>query len=211
MVEEQQNVFFYLTVMNEAYLQPAMPKGVESGIIKGMYLLEADKGKAAHHLQLLGSGTILREVREAAKILRDEFNVGADVWSVTSFNELRREALDLTRWNMLHPGKKAKVPYITKCLDAHKGPVIASTDYMRICADQVREFVPASFRVLGTDGFGRSDTRQSLRRFFEVDRNYVVLATLTELAGKGVFSADQLSKAIKDLGIDPDKANPITV
>jgi pyruvate dehydrogenase E1 component len=144
-------------------------------------------------------------------ILRDKYKVACDVWSVTSFNELRREALDLTRWNMLHPGKKAKVPYITKCLDGHKGPVIASTDYMRICADQVREFVPASFRVLGTDGFGRSDTRQSLRRFFEVDRNYVVLATLTELAGKGMFSAEQLSKAIKDLGIDPDKANPTTV
>jgi pyruvate dehydrogenase E1 component len=219
MYGEKESVFYYITTMNENYTHPEMPSGAEKGILKGMYLLEdgsskeykVDKPVNDERVRLLGSGTILREVREAAVILRDKYKVACDVWSVTSFNELRREALDLTRWNMLHPGKKAKVPYITKCLDAHKGPVIASTDYMRICADQVREFVPASFRVLGTDGFGRSDTRQSLRRFFEVDRNYVVLATLTELAGKGVFSADQLSKAIKDLGIDPDKANPITV
>lgn len=219
MYGEKESVFYYITTMNENYTHPDMPAGAEKGILKGMYLLEdgsskqykVDKPVNEERVRLLGSGTILREVREAAVILRDKYQVACDVWSVTSYNELRREALDLTRWNMLHPGKKAKVPYITKCLDGHKGPVIASSDYMRICADQVREFVPASFRVLGTDGFGRSDTRQSLRRFFEVDRNYVVLATLTELAGKGLFGAEQLSKAIKDLGIDPDKANPTTV
>ncbi len=219
MFGEKESVYYYITTMNENYSHPDMPAGSEKGIIKGMYLLEdgsdkqykVDKPVYDERVRLLGSGTILREVRAAAEMLRDKYKVAVDVWSVTSFNELRREALDLSRWNMLHPGKKAKVPYVTKCLEAQKGPVIAATDYMRIYADQVREFVPGSYRVLGTDGFGRSDTRQNLRRFFEVDRNYIVLATLTELAGKGVFSAEQLSKAIKDLGIDPDKANPTTV
>ncbi|TFH71545.1 pyruvate dehydrogenase (acetyl-transferring), homodimeric type [Gammaproteobacteria bacterium LSUCC0112] len=219
MYGEKESVYYYITTMNENYTHPEMPAGAEKAILKGMYLLEdgsakeykVDKPVSEERVRLLGSGTILREVRAAAVILRDKYKVACDVWSVTSFNELRREALDLSRWNMLHPGKKAKVPYVTKCLDSQKGPIIAATDYMRIYADQVREFVPGSYRVLGTDGFGRSDTRQNLRRFFEVDRHYVVLATLTELAAKGVFSAEQLSKAIKDLGIDPDKANPTTV
>jgi len=219
MYGEKESVYYYITTMNENYSHPEMPAGAEEGIIKGMYLLEngsakefkVDKAVNSERVRLLGSGTILREVREAAKMLREKYKVAVDVWSVTSFNELRRDALDASRWNMLHPGKKAKVPFVTKCLSAETGPVIAATDYMRIYADQVREFVPGSFRVLGTDGFGRSDTRENLRRFFEVDRDYVVLATLTELAGKGLFSADQLSKAIKDLGIDPEKANPTTV
>jgi len=150
-------------------------------------------------------------VREAAQILRQKYKVPVEVWSVTSFNELRRDGMDTSRWNMLHPGKKARVPFITKCLQGSDAPVIASTDYMRICADQVREYVPAPFRVLGTDGFGRSDTRQRLRRFFEVDRGYVVVAALTELAAKGIVSTDVVAKAIREQDINPDAPNPLTV
>lgn len=220
MFQEKESVYFYITTMNENYTHPEMPAGVEKGILKGMYLLEdasakeykvSGKAITDQPVRLLGSGTILREVREAAQILRDKYKVPVEVWSVTSFNELRRDGMDVSRWNMLHPGKKAKVPHITKCLQGSDAPVIASTDYMRICADQVREYVPAPFRVLGTDGFGRSDTRQRLRRFFEVDRGYVVVAALTELAAKGIVSTDVVSKAIKEFEIDPDKPNPMTV
>src|SRR5450830_654273 len=179
MTQEQQDVFYYITVMNESYQQPAMPAGVEEGIIKGMYLLEEDTKEAAHHVQLMGSGTILREVREAAKILRDDFNVGADVWSVTSFNELRRNGLAVERNNRLHPGQKPELSYVEECLTGRKGPVIASTDYMKLFAEQIRQWVPSKeFKVLGTDGFGRSDSRKKLRHFFEVDRHFVVLAAL---------------------------------
>tara|TARA_R100000306_G_scaffold62535_1_gene72487 strand:+ start:175344 stop:178118 length:2775 start_codon:yes stop_codon:yes gene_type:complete len=220
MYHEKESVYYYITSMNENYVHPEMPKGAEEGIIKGMYVLEDSKakeykvsGKALTEkpLRLIGSGTILREVREAAAVLRSTYKVPVEVWSVTSFNELRRDGIDVTRWNMLHPGKKAKVPYVTKCLQDGQGPVIAATDYMRIYADQIREYVPASYRVLGTDGFGRSDTRQNLRRFFEVDRNYIVLAALTELGKENLVSADVISKAIKEMGIDTDKPNPMTV
>ncbi len=210
MVEEQQNVFFYLTVMNEAYLQPAMPKGVEAGIIKGMYLLEADKSKALHHVQLLGSGTILREVREAAKILREDFNVGADVWSVTSFNELRREGLAVERWNRLNPTKKPRITYVEQCLSGRSGPVVASTDYMKLFADQIRQWVPSKeYKVLGTDGFGRSDSRKKLRHFFEVDRYFIVIAALEALVARGEIKPKIMADAIKHFGIDPEKANPL--
>ncbi|HDZ10393.1 pyruvate dehydrogenase (acetyl-transferring), homodimeric type [Pseudohongiella sp.] len=220
MYQDKESVYYYITTMNENYTHPEMPAGVEKNILKGMYLLEDGTAKeykvtgktvSDQHVRLLGSGTILREVREAAAILRDRYKVIVDVWSVTSFNELRRDGMDVSRWNMLHPGKKAKVPFVTKCLEGQEGPVIAATDYMRIYADQVREYVPAAYRVLGTDGFGRSDTRQQLRRFFEVDRGYVVVAALTELAAKGIVSADVVTKAIKDMGIDPDKPNPLLV
>jgi pyruvate dehydrogenase E1 component len=210
MMEEQHNIFYYITVMNEAYQQPAMPAGVEANIIKGMYLLEEDKKEAAHHVQLLGSGTILREVREAAKILRDTFNVGADVWSVTSFNELRREGLAVERSNRLHPGQKPKQTHIERCLIGRKGPVIASTDYMKLFADQIRQWVPSKeYKVLGTDGFGRSDSRKKLRHFFEVDRNWVVLAALEALVDRGEIEAKVLADAIVKLGIDPEKLNPL--
>ena len=210
MVEEQQNVFFYLTVMNEAYLQPAMPKGVEAGIIKGMYLLEADKSKAAHHVQLLGSGAILREVREAAKILREDFNVGADVWSVTSFNELRREGLAVERWNRLNPSKKQRTTYVEQCLSGRNGPVVASTDYMKLFADQIRQWVPSKeYKVLGTDGFGRSDSRKKLRHFFEVDRYFIVIAALEALVARGEIKPKIMTDALKRFGIDPEKANPL--
>ncbi|MCY1359025.1 Pyruvate dehydrogenase E1 component [compost metagenome] len=210
MIEEQQHVFYYITVMNEAYTQPALPAGAEEGIIKGMYLLEEDKKEAAHHVQLLGSGTILREVIEAAKILREEFNVGADVWSVTSFNELRREGLAVERYNRLHPEQKPKQTYVEQCLSGRKGPVVASTDYMKLFADQIRQWVPSKeYKVLGTDGFGRSDTRKKLRHFFEVDRYWVVLATLEALADRGEIEPKVVAEAIAKFGIDPEKRNPL--
>src|SRR5450830_372425 len=210
MTQEQQDVFYYITVMNESYQQPAMPAGVEEGIIKGMYLLEEDTKEAAHHVQLMGSGTILREVREAAKILREEFNVGADVWSVTSFNELRRDGLAVERNNRLHPGQKPKLSYVEECLNGRKGPVIASTDYMKLFAEQIRQWVPSKeFKVLGTDGFGRSDSRKKLRHFFEVDRHFVVLAALEALADRGEIEPKVVADAIVKFGINPEKRNPL--
>ncbi len=161
-------------------------------------------------MQLLGSGTILREVREAAKILRDEFNVAADVWSVTSFNELRRDGLAVERSNRLHPGQKPKQTYVEECLSGRKGPVIASTDYMKLFAEQIRQWVPSKeFKVLGTDGFGRSDSRKKLRHFFEVDRNWVVLAALEALADRGDIEPKVVAEAIVKFGINPEKLNPL--
>ncbi|HHX6828766.1 TPA: pyruvate dehydrogenase (acetyl-transferring), homodimeric type [Pseudomonas aeruginosa] len=210
MIEEQQDIFYYITVMNENYVQPAMPKGAEEGIIKGMYLLEEDKKEAAHHVQLLGSGTILREVEEAAKLLRNDFGIGADVWSVPSFNELRRDGLAVERWNRLHPGQKPKQSYVEECLRGRRGPVIASTDYMKLYAEQIRQWVPSKeYKVLGTDGFGRSDSRKKLRNFFEVDRHWVVLAALEALADRGDIEPKVVAEAIAKYGIDPEKRNPL--
>ncbi|HBP0976301.1 TPA: pyruvate dehydrogenase (acetyl-transferring), homodimeric type [Pseudomonas aeruginosa] len=210
MIEEQQDIFYYITVMNENYVQPAMPKGAEEGIIKGMYLLEEDKKEAAHHVQLLGSGTILREVEEAAKLLRNDFGIGADVWSVPSFNELRRDGLAVERWNRLHPGQKPKQSYVEECLGGRRGPVITSTDYMKLYAEQIRQWVPSKeYKVLGTDGFGRSDSRKKLRNFFEVDRHWVVLAALEALADRGDIEPKVVAEAIAKYGIDPEKRNPL--
>ncbi|WP_095192484.1 pyruvate dehydrogenase (acetyl-transferring), homodimeric type [Pseudomonas sp. Irchel 3A7] len=210
MTEEQQDVFYYITVMNENYIQPAMPAGAEEGIKKGMYLLEEDNREAAHHVQLMGSGTILLEVREAAKILRDQFNVAVDVWSVTSFNELRRDGLAVERRNRMHPGDKPARTYIEECLDGRKGPLIASTDYMKLYADQIRQWVHGrEFKVLGTDGFGRSDSRKQLRHFFEVDRRWIVLAALEALAERGEIERKVVSETISQFGIDPEKPNPL--
>jgi pyruvate dehydrogenase E1 component len=210
MTEEQQDVFYYITVMNENYLQPAMPDGAETGIIKGMYLLEEDSRESGLHVQLMGSGTILLEVREAAKILRDQFNVAVDVWSVTSFNELRRDGLAVERSNRMHPGEQPARTYLEECLDGRKGPLIASTDYMKLYADQIRQWVHGrEFKVLGTDGFGRSDSRKQLRHFFEVDRRWVVLAALEALADRGEIERKVVSEAITQFGIDPKKPNPL--
>ncbi|MDQ3186867.1 MAG: pyruvate dehydrogenase (acetyl-transferring), homodimeric type, partial [Pseudomonadota bacterium] len=162
-------------------------------------------------VQLLGSGTILREVIAAAEILEKEYSIAADIWSVTSFNELRREALNVTRWNMLHPTEPARPTYVGTCLENREGPVVAATDYMKIFADQIREFVPRRYRVLGTDGFGRSDTREKLRHFFEVDRYYVTIAALKVLAEEGRIPAEKVAQAIGRFGIDPDKPNPVTM
>jgi len=210
MMQEQQEVFYYITVMNENYPHPPLPKGVEEGIIKGMYLLDEDKKAAAHHVQLLGSGTILREVEAAAKILREDFGIGADVWSVPSFNELRRDGLAVERWNRLHPGQKPRPSYVEQCLGGRRGPVVASTDYMKVYADQIRQWVPTKeYKVLGTDGFGRSDTRARLRHFFEVDRHWVVLAALEALADRGDIEPKVVAEAIAKFGLDPEKTNPL--
>jgi pyruvate dehydrogenase E1 component len=213
MVEEQEDVYYYITVMNENYAHPAMPAGAEPGILKGMYLLRegrAKKGQAK--VQLMGSGTILREVMAGAELLEKEFDIAANIWSVTSFNQLRRDGLETQRWNMLHPDQPPRRSYIETCLAEHGGPVIAATDYMKVFADQVRAFLPArNFVALGTDGFGRSDTRKALRKFFEVDRHYVTVAALKALADQEVLPQSKVTAAIKKYGIDPEKPNPATV
>jgi pyruvate dehydrogenase E1 component len=215
MYVNQENVFYYITVMNENYAHPAMPKGAEADIVKGMYLFRGqkteDRGQKKTTVQLLGSGTILREAIAAAELLEKDFGVASDIWSVTSFNELRRDGLDCERWNMLHPGAKPRVSHVEQCLAKRDGPVIAVTDYMKSYADQICGFVPKPYKVLGTDGFGRSDTRAKLRRFFEVDRYYVVIATLKALADEGTIKHSEVSKAIKLYQINPDKPNPTTV
>jgi len=201
--------YYYITVMNENYTQPAMPKECEEGIIKGMYLLKKNSKKSSKKVvQLLGSGTILREVIEAAAILKTDFDVDADVWSATSFNELRRDGLTTSRWNMLHPEETPKQSFVEECLEGTKGPVVASTDYMKSYADQIREFISGTYTVLGTDGFGRSDTRERLRHFFEVDRYFIVVAALTALVEDNVVDVGQVAAAIKKFGIDPEKVNP---
>ncbi len=211
MYEDNEKVFYYLTLMNENYMHGAMPEGAEEGIRKGMYLLREGKPKTKKTLrvQLLGSGTILREVEAAAELLREDFGVAADVWSVTSFNELRREGLQLDRDDMLNPEKQRGPNWVEKCLDGRAGPVIASTDYMRAFADQIRPWVKAPYSVLGTDGFGRSDSRQKLRHFFEVDRYFVVLAALNALRKEGKVEAAVVKQAIEKYGIDTDKPYPV--
>jgi pyruvate dehydrogenase E1 component len=200
--------------MNENYEHPAMPQGVEPGILKGMYLLRESKSKAKARVQLLGSGTILREVLAAAELLEADWGVAADVWSATSFTELRREGLAAERWNTLHPEAKPRTPYITEVLQKRPaGPVLAASDYMKTFADQIRPFIPKerAYRVLGTDGFGRSDSRAKLRHFFEVNRYFTVIAALKALADQGEGKPKAVADAIKKYGIDPEKADPTTV
>lgn len=209
MVQNQEDVFYYITLMNENYQHPAMPKDAESGIIKGLYKLQPAANKQKLHVQLLGSGTILREVIAAAALLQ-EFGVGSDVWSATSFNLLCQDGLEVDRWNMMHPEDKPKVAYITECLNAGKAPVIAATDYIKAYAEQVRKYVPQHYTVLGTNGFGRSDSREKLRHFFEVDRYYIVIAALHSLAETGQIKATVVSEAIKKFNLDPEKVNPGT-
>jgi pyruvate dehydrogenase E1 component len=208
MLTEQEDVFYYLTTLNENYQHPAMPEGAAEGIVKGMYRLKASEAKG-HKVQLLGCGAILREVLAGADLLEKDFGVPSDVWSVTSFTELRREALEVERWNMLHPLETQRVPYVTSCLTAHGDtPVIASTDYMKLFADQVRPFVPGTYRVLGTDGFGRSDYRKKLRHHFEIDRYFVTVAALKALADKNKAPSAKVAEAIRKYGINPDKPSP---
>ena len=214
MVTEQEVVFYYLTLMNENYEHPAMPQGAQEGILKGMYLLRESKAKHKTRVQLLGSGTILREVLAAADMLEADWGVAADVWSATSFTELRREGLATERWNLLHPEAKQKLSFVEKQLkERPAGPVIAASDYIKTFADQIRPFVPKdrAYRVLGTDGFGRSDSRAKLRHFFEVNRTFVALAALKTLAEQGDVKAKVVADAIKKYGINPEKADPTTV
>jgi len=213
MYKEQEDIYYYITVMNENYAHPTMPDGVEKGILKGMYLFREGKAKKnAPKVQLLGSGTILREVIAGAELLEKDFGVAADIWSVTSFNELRRDGLDVQRWNMLHPESTPRVAYAESCLKDRQGPVIAATDYIKLFADQIRAFLPVhQYVVLGTDGFGRSDTRRQLRKFFEVDRHYVAVAALKALADEEAVPRVKVTEAIRKYGIDPEKRNPVTV
>ena len=208
MYKEQESVFYYITVMNENYSHPEMPRGAEEGIIKGLYQFKGG-GKRRKKVQLLGSGSILREVIAASDLLDKDWSIDADIWSVTSFNELTREAQDVDRWNMLHPLEDAKASYIEKCFKDRRGPAIAATDYNRAYPDQIRKWLPMDYHVLGTDGFGRSDTREKLRRHFEVNRYYVTVAALKALADDGQFPAGKVQEAIEKYGIDAEKINPV--
>lgn len=210
MFEDGENCFYYITTMNENYVHPDMPEGVEEGIIRGMYRLHHSKAKKKLRVQLMGAGTILREVEAAAQILESDYGVAADVWSMTSVNELARDGKAAARWNLLHPTDTPRIPYITEQLSAAEGPFIAATDYIKAHTDQLREFVPGRFTVLGTDGFGRSDTRRKLRQHFEVSREFVVLAALKSLADEGKIDAKVVADAMTSLEISPDKINPFT-
>jgi pyruvate dehydrogenase E1 component len=220
MVTNQEDVYYYITVMNENYTHPGLPAGAEEGILKGMYLFKSGgkpKAKAGAdkplRVQLLGSGTILREVIAAGELLAEDWGVSADIWSCPSFTELRRDGLECERWNLLHPAEAPRASWVEKSLKASSGPVVASSDYIKTFAEQIRPFIPAGrrYRVLGTDGFGRSDTREKLRDFFEVDRHWVALAALKALADEGEIKATVAAAAMKKYGIDPNKPNPAMV
>ena len=215
MVQNQEDVYYYITLMNENYSHPALPVGAEQGILKGLYSLSKSsiKGKEAKDMQvqLMGSGVILREVIAAAKLLEKDWGVNADVWSATSFTELRREGLDCERWNMLNPEKPQRLNYVAQCLKDAKGPVIASTDYMKSFAEQIQRFVPNKFVALGTDGYGRSDSREALRDFFEVDARYITVAALKALSDEGKLPAAKVLEAVKKYKLDANKPNPTTV
>jgi len=196
--------------MNENYAMPEMPEGVKEGVVKGMYKFKPSKKKNAKlKAQLLGSGTILNEVIKAQEILEEEYKIAADVWSVTSYKELRRDGLDVDRWNMLHPTEKQKVPYISKVLKNENGVFVAASDYVKALPDTISKWFPRPLMSLGTDGFGRSEGRAELPDFFEVDARYVVVGTLFALAKDGKIKMTQVEKAIKELGINPEKLNPM--
>lgn len=215
MYHDRVDEFYYLTVGNENYPMPPMPKGVEDGIIKGLYKYSPmpvkEKGKKKERIKahIFGSGSILREALRAQEILAEKYNVAADVWSATSYNQLRRDALEVERWNMLHPTEKPRKPYITAILEKEEGPFVAASDYLKVMADQVSRWVPGGLYALGTDGFGRSETREALRRFFEVDAESITVAVLHQLVRRGEMKAETAAKAIKDLGVDPEKLNPL--
>jgi pyruvate dehydrogenase E1 component len=209
MCTEQEDVFYYLTVMNENYVQPPLPEGVEDGILRGLYRVREGTGDGAR-VQLLGSGAILREVLAAAELLESDFEVAADVWSVTSFTELRRDGMEAERWSRLHPTEEPRRAYVEEILAETEGPVVAATDYMRSFADQIRPWLPRSYTALGTDGFGRSDYRVALRRFFEVDRHHVAAAALDALAREGAVEASVAQQAIERYELDADAAPPWT-
>jgi pyruvate dehydrogenase E1 component len=211
MYEKGENVYYYITTMNENYSHPALPDGAEEGIIKGMYRFRAAEGGGKGRVQLMGCGSILNEVIAAADLLKEDWGVDADVWSTTSLNELARDGADVERWNLLHPDQTPRKSWVAQCLDGAEGPVIAATDYIRNYAEQIRAFVPGDFRVLGTDGFGRSDSREALRRHFEVDRHYVTVAALKALADQSAagIGIKTVLAAIARYGIDAEKPNPL--
>jgi pyruvate dehydrogenase E1 component len=203
----QEDVFYYVTVMNENYVQPALPDGAREGILRGMYRVKDAQGEG-ERVQLLGSGTILREALAAAELLRDDFQIDADVWSVTSFSELRRQGNEVERWNLLHPSEPQRLTAVEECLGDHPGPVIAASDWVRAVAEQIRPFVPSRYRTLGTDGFGRSDGRERLRHFFEVNRFCIAIAALKALSDDGRVPPSLVRQAIEKYGIDPEKPDP---
>ena len=213
MFAKKENIFFYISVMNENYQHPKIPKDVETDLLKGMYRIRKTKKTRKHtpRVHLLGSGTILRESLAAAEMLEKDFGILSDVWAVTSFNELAREGRDKKRWNSLHPTDVQKIPYVTECLNDQKVPVIASTDYVRNYPEQIREFIPNNYYVLGTDGFGRSATRKDLRTFFEVDRRYIVLSAVKALVEENFLETKMMSNVIERYSIDPEKINPTRV
>jgi len=213
MYVEQENLIYYITVMNEFYVQPAMPKGVEAGILKGLYKFKASalkkkdaKGKA----HLLGSGTILNEAIKAQAILEDEFGISADVWSATGYKQLYMDAVETERHNRMHPDLKPKVPYVKEILSKEEGVFVAASDYLKAIPETIAKWVPGRFVTLGTDGYGRSDSREALRNFFEVDARYIVLGALQALLDDGTIEADLVKKAIKKLEINPEKVDPLT-
>jgi pyruvate dehydrogenase E1 component len=210
MVERQDDVYYYLTLLNENYAQPGLKAGTEEQIVRGMYLLE-EGAKKTPRVNLLGSGAILRESLAAKGLLEKDWGVAANVWSCTSFNELARDGQDAERWNLLHPTEKPRVPFVAQQLEKFTGPVVASTDYMKIYADQIRAFLPRgrSYKVLGTDGFGRSDFRSRLREHFEVDRHYIAVAALKALADEGTLPLAKVAEAIARYCINADKINPL--
>jgi pyruvate dehydrogenase E1 component len=211
MVEQQEDVFYYITIMNENYEQPGLTPGTEEGILKGMYLLQPG-GEAEQRVQLIGCGTILRESIFAAELLKNDWGVAADVWSAPSLTLLARDGQDCERWNMVNPQLEQRVPYVTQLMQNTTGPIVATTDYMRLFAEQIRGFMPKdrTYKVLGTDGFGRSDSRVKLREFFEVNRYYVTVAALRSLADEGKIAMSVVAQAIAKYGIDPNKPNPVT-
>ena len=211
MIGEQEDVFYYITCMNENYVHPPMPAGVEDGILRGMYLLDVSESPGKIRVQLMGSGTILREVLGAAELLMKDFGIPADVWSVTSFNELRRDALEVERWNHLHPDEPQRQSYVEKCFGGRPGPYIAATDYMKIVSDQIQRWVPGNFYSLGTDGYGRSDARKALREHFEVDRRFIAVTALNALTEDGALDKKTVAEAIEKYGIDPDRPDPVTL
>ena len=211
MFKEQEDVFYYITVMNENYAHPAMPEGAEADILKGMYAFSKGKDTGKARVQLMGCGTIFREVIAAAEMLEAEWGVESDIWGCPSFNLLARDGHEVDRQNRMNPLAERKISHVESCLKDTKGPVIAATDYMRLFADQIRAYVPRHYVVLGTDGFGRSDTREQLRHFFEVNRYFVTVAALSALADEGTIDRAVVKQAIDKYGIDPTKPNPLTV
>ena len=209
MYHDQEDIFFYVMVMNEKYIQPAMPEGVEEGILKGMYLLRASEYVSDKEITLFGSGAILNETQKAAEMLEKDFDIKANVWSVTSYNELVREADDVSRYNLLHPNSKAKQSYLENCLLKVKGPIVAATDYVQAYADQIRSHVSGAYRVLGTDGYGRSDTCAALRYHFEVDSNHIAFYAVVTLIERGDLLKDAFEKAVKKYNINVEKINPL--
>ena len=208
MCQENKDVIYYLTLENENYIHPPMPKGVEEDIIKGLYKIHSTKSP---RIRLLGSGSLMGEVLAAAELLKKDWSIEPGIWNVTSFSELRRDAEEVERWNLIHPEKKQKKPHLQKRLSQHKVPTVAVSDYVKMVSEQIAPYVPGKYYALGTDGFGRSETRENLRHFFEVDRYYIVLTAIRALALEGTMEMSKADEVIKKYNIDPEKPSPITV